>query len=312
MPSVGEDDVGLEQVVDRQAVLAGEVTGASTERESADPRGRHDPERHREAERVRGMVHVPGRAAATDPDRARGRVDVDPAHRRSGRRPGRRPRRRARRRCGRRRGPPAVRRESRAQSTAAATSATSAHCGNGARLLVDHPVVERPCLVVVGSSACGRPGRAASWSSPSTVRSNMVSPSVVPPVGECVSTVGERYVPCRRSNARATEGSCPSVREEVRPWTCLSDVLLAVRLSGALFYDVDARSPFVAAEPRDRADRGAGHGRGRARHRVPRRDGGRVLDRAGRRSRQPRADRGRGDGDLPRRGRQHHGVGTRA
>ena len=29
----------------------------------------------------------------------------------------------------------------------------------------------------------------------------------------------------------------------------LSDVLLAVRLSGALFFDVDARSPFVAQSP---------------------------------------------------------------
>ena len=42
---------------------------------------------------------------------------------------------------------------------------------------------------------------------------------------------------------------------------------------------------------------------------LPRRDRGRVLDRAGRPSRQPRAARGRRDGDLPRRGRQHHGVG---
>ena len=29
----------------------------------------------------------------------------------------------------------------------------------------------------------------------------------------------------------------------------LSDVLLAVRLTGAVFFDIDARSPFVAQSP---------------------------------------------------------------
>jgi hypothetical protein len=36
--SIGEHDIGLEQVINRQAVLAGQITRAATEREPADAR----------------------------------------------------------------------------------------------------------------------------------------------------------------------------------------------------------------------------------------------------------------------------------
>ena len=51
--AVGQDDLGLEQVVDGQAVLAGEVADAAAEREAADAGGGDDPARASPA-RARG------------------------------------------------------------------------------------------------------------------------------------------------------------------------------------------------------------------------------------------------------------------
>src|SRR3546814_6002037 len=48
--AVREYDVGFEQVVDREAVLASEIPGAAAEREAGDPCGGNDAERHRSEE----------------------------------------------------------------------------------------------------------------------------------------------------------------------------------------------------------------------------------------------------------------------
>ena len=78
--AVGGDDVDREQVVDRQAVLAAQMTDAAVERQTGDARGRDDPARHGEPEELRLPVAVaPGRAALR-PHRLRRRVDVDAAH----------------------------------------------------------------------------------------------------------------------------------------------------------------------------------------------------------------------------------------
>ena len=51
---LGEHDVGLEQVVDRQAALAGQVAEAAAEREAADAGRRDDPARRRQPVLVGG------------------------------------------------------------------------------------------------------------------------------------------------------------------------------------------------------------------------------------------------------------------
>ena len=57
----------------------------------------------------------------------------------------------------------------------------------------------------------------------------------------------------------------------------LSDVLLSVRLTGAVFFDVEARSPFAAETPGGETDRQPGDGGRRSRHRFSYRDGRLVL-----------------------------------
>src|SRR5581483_10762541 len=49
--AVGQDQVNLEQVVDREPVPARQVSDAAAQREPADAGGRDEPARHREAER---------------------------------------------------------------------------------------------------------------------------------------------------------------------------------------------------------------------------------------------------------------------
>ncbi len=44
--AIREDDVGLQQVIDRQPVLARQVAGATAEREASNPGGGDDAERH--------------------------------------------------------------------------------------------------------------------------------------------------------------------------------------------------------------------------------------------------------------------------
>ena len=73
----------------------------------------------------------------------------------------------------------------------------------------------------------------------------------------------------------------------------LSDVLSAVQLSGSVFFDVTAKSPWVAEAPRCCTDCQRGHARRSARNRVSRRHPRHVLDIARRRWR-VRAGQARG------------------
>jgi hypothetical protein len=78
--SVRQDDVGGQQVVDRQPVFAGEVTDAAAERQAADAGRRDEPARHRQPEGVRGMVDIAPWRAAFDAHGAFSGIDVDTSH----------------------------------------------------------------------------------------------------------------------------------------------------------------------------------------------------------------------------------------
>src|SRR5690348_6837923 len=73
----GQHDLGLEQVVDRQAALAAEMTHSADEGEPADARRRDDPARRGEPMLARGGVDLAPDAAAADPYDARLGIDVD-------------------------------------------------------------------------------------------------------------------------------------------------------------------------------------------------------------------------------------------
>ncbi len=88
----------------------------------------------------------------------------------------------------------------------------------------------------------------------------------------------------------------------------LSDVLLAVRLEGAVFFDITARSPFVAQSPPTEVIAAAGGRRRRAPHRLPRHHGRLLLGRSRRRPRSVGAAAGGPDGDLPVGRGKHPGV----
>ena len=75
--AAGEDDVGLEQVVDAETAFAGQVAQAAAQREAADAGGRDDPARRRQAVLVGRRIDLAPRAAAADPDRAGLGVDLD-------------------------------------------------------------------------------------------------------------------------------------------------------------------------------------------------------------------------------------------
>ncbi len=77
LPAVGEHDVGLQQVVDRQAEGAREVPEAAAEREPADAGRRDDAAGGREAVLAGGAVHLAPGAAAADANGPRLRVDLD-------------------------------------------------------------------------------------------------------------------------------------------------------------------------------------------------------------------------------------------
>ena len=66
-----EHQLGLEEVVDRQPELAGQVAEAAAEREAADPGGRDDPARRRQAVLAGRLVDLAPGAAAADANRAR-------------------------------------------------------------------------------------------------------------------------------------------------------------------------------------------------------------------------------------------------
>ena len=72
-----QHDLGLDQVVDRQAAFAGQVADAASEREAADAGGRDDAARGRHPVLVGRGIHFSPDAAAADPDRAGPRIDLD-------------------------------------------------------------------------------------------------------------------------------------------------------------------------------------------------------------------------------------------
>ena len=75
--SVGQDDVGRQQIIDGQAVLPRQVSHAAAEGQAADAGGRDDSGRHGEPEGMRGMVNVaPGATAAYAHGPCR-RIDVN-------------------------------------------------------------------------------------------------------------------------------------------------------------------------------------------------------------------------------------------
>ena len=77
-----QHELRLEQVVDREPALAGQVADAAAEGEAADPGGRDDPARRREPVLVRRPIDFAPGAAAADPDGAGLRIDLDVLQRR--------------------------------------------------------------------------------------------------------------------------------------------------------------------------------------------------------------------------------------
>ena len=75
--AAGEHELGLEQAVDREAVLAGQVPEPAAERQPADAGGGDDSARRREAVLAGGAVDLAPRAATADADRPRLRIDLD-------------------------------------------------------------------------------------------------------------------------------------------------------------------------------------------------------------------------------------------
>ena len=75
--AVGQHDLGLEQVVDREAAGAGDVPDPAAQGQPADAGGADDAAGNGAADLVRGGVDVLPDAAAADPHRAGGGIDVD-------------------------------------------------------------------------------------------------------------------------------------------------------------------------------------------------------------------------------------------
>ena len=80
--AVGEDDVGTDEVVDRQPPPARQVAHSASERQPADTGRRNRPERRSEPEAVRRVVDVAKHRAAADARQSLHRVDVDVSDRR--------------------------------------------------------------------------------------------------------------------------------------------------------------------------------------------------------------------------------------
>ena len=134
---VREDDLGAEQVVDREAVRAREVSHPSAERQAADAGRRDDAARNGEPVLVRRRVDLAPGGAAADADGSRPRGRPRPSAGARGPRPRRRRRCRGRRRCGRRRGPRAAGRgRARSRSTRATSSGLAARAISAGRLSI--------------------------------------------------------------------------------------------------------------------------------------------------------------------------------
>src|SRR5690606_29734079 len=78
--TVGGDDVGFDQVVEREAEAAREVAEAAAEGEPGHAGGRDDAGGRGQAEGMRGVVDVAPERATADARGAGLRVDVDVAH----------------------------------------------------------------------------------------------------------------------------------------------------------------------------------------------------------------------------------------
>ncbi len=81
-PTVGQHHVGADQVVDRQAELAGQVPQAASQREPAHAGRPDDAERRRQTERVRGVIDVADQRSSKHHGGAAIGIDSDPTHQR--------------------------------------------------------------------------------------------------------------------------------------------------------------------------------------------------------------------------------------
>src|SRR5215217_5935 len=79
---VGEDEVGFYEMVDGEAELAGQVTDAASERETADSRRAERARRHCKPVPVRRVIDVGEGASAADLHEPRLRIDPNPSLRR--------------------------------------------------------------------------------------------------------------------------------------------------------------------------------------------------------------------------------------
>ena len=75
--AAGEHHLRLEQVVDREAVVPGQVADAAAEGEASDSGRRDDPARRRQAVLVGRVVDLAPGATAADPNRAGLGIDID-------------------------------------------------------------------------------------------------------------------------------------------------------------------------------------------------------------------------------------------
>ena len=78
--AVGEHDIGFEQIVDGQAIFAGQVTRAAAQCEAGYPGGGDDAGRHRQPVDMCRMVDITLRAAGANADGALARIDTDALH----------------------------------------------------------------------------------------------------------------------------------------------------------------------------------------------------------------------------------------
>src|SRR4051794_30162653 len=73
--SIGQNNIGRKQVIDRQSAFPREMTNSAAKGESTDTSRRNNPARHRHPECVRRVAHVGPGAPAADLSRAGSRID---------------------------------------------------------------------------------------------------------------------------------------------------------------------------------------------------------------------------------------------
>ena len=81
-PTIRQDDVDLQEVVDRQAVLAREVARAPAQGKARDTGGGHDAKGHGKSERVGGMIDIARRATSINTNGSVRRIDTYALHQR--------------------------------------------------------------------------------------------------------------------------------------------------------------------------------------------------------------------------------------